>query len=210
MLTIHTYHKPEQSHPTAMFKFNSGQRRELVQELASCNLVFDFNTSETQSDVQVWRQLDVQVKDHLTKNMIQLASTERYGDTYLGLSWMLCKKNGQVEMPEYYHCTLDYIRNLAQAHPLHEQCKLFFIGKHWIFNLWGSCTYQPLTAPKARNLEAHVTIDSTLSDQAHPCWPWRVVSNLSWIKFPKNLSIEQNQCLPECVCTPPTATAVSR
>jgi hypothetical protein len=131
-LTFHTYHKPEQNHPTAMFRFNSGQRRELVQELANSSLVFDFNTSEIPSGtIPVWQQLDVQVKDHLTRNMIQLTSTdrERYVDAYIGLSWTLCKKNGQAEMPEYYQCTLDHIRQLAQPHPLHEQRKIFFIGK---------------------------------------------------------------------------------
>jgi hypothetical protein len=70
-------------------------------------------------------------------------------------------------------------------------------------------TYQALTVPKEKNLEAHVTLDGTLSGQTHPCWPWRVVSKLSWITIPKDVGREQNECLLDCPQTRTTAGSVS-
>ncbi|KAM6495105.1 hypothetical protein JOM56_009728 [Amanita muscaria] len=175
---------PKQKHPSHMFKLDTEQRRQLVHELTNSDLVFNVNTSDISSDdVQVWPQLDVQVKEHLAKNRILLTLSETYGNTYLDLSWMLCKNSGtryKAEMPEFYDCTLGYLRKIAQRHPMYERLNLFFI------------------APKEKNLEAHVTLDGMLSGQTHPCWPWRVVSKLSWITIPKDVGREPNECLLDC------------
>ncbi|KAM6497898.1 hypothetical protein JOM56_005846 [Amanita muscaria] len=61
--------------------------------------------------------------------------------------------------------------------------------------------YHVLEVPRNDNLVACVMENGQLSEQPHPCWPWRVVSGLPWIQLPQDTSHSRNICIPQCTGT---------
>ncbi|KAM6495119.1 hypothetical protein JOM56_009742 [Amanita muscaria] len=55
--------------------------------------------------------------------------------------------------------------------------------------------YYVLEVPRNDSLKACVMEDGQLSQQPHPCWPWRVVSKLPWIQLPEDTS---RTCIAQC------------
>ncbi|KAM6494941.1 hypothetical protein JOM56_009564 [Amanita muscaria] len=176
------------THPPGLFKFDDEDCRHLVRELTSHSLMFDFDESAINSeDAEVWETLDTQIKTLLESHQIKMLSCEFENDTYLSLAWKFCvpgrSHKYKAEAPLQYRCNIAYVRRIAQPHPLSRGTSVFFI------------------VPRNDNLVACVMENGQLSEQPHPCWPWRVVSGLPWIQLPQDTSHSRNICIPQCTGT---------
>ena len=133
--TYVVYLKPSpKKNPAAIFNLDADRRRRLLPELISYKLVFQVDTSNKQSEDEIWQVLNDQVIDHLAANRIQMSSING-ADPYLSLGWTLCRcyrQRYKADMPESYHCTIAHVRNIAHPHPQDRSSDIFFIGEEII------------------------------------------------------------------------------
>ncbi|KAM6499074.1 hypothetical protein JOM56_004582 [Amanita muscaria] len=186
------------THPPGLFKFDDEDCHHLVRELASYNLIFDLDESGIESeDGEVWETLDMQIKTLLELHQIEMLSCEFENDAYLSLAWKFCvpgrSNKYKAETPLQYKCNIAYVRRIAQPHPLSRGTSVFFIGMGSTGDSRGA--YYVLEVPRNDSLKACVMEDGQLSQQPHPCWPWRVVSKLPWIQLPEDTS---RTCIAQC------------